>query len=58
MDLENEERTSKIAQWKKLRCCSICFCVTAFFLVITCAFTPLAMDALIGAGAKKSAALT
>ena len=32
--------------------------MTGIFLVITCAFTPLAMDALIAAGAKKSAALT
>ena len=48
MDSEiDTERAEKITKWKKLRCCSICFLITGFLLVITCAFTPMAMDALI-----------
>ncbi len=55
MDSEiDTERTKKLADWKKFRCCSICFLITGIFLVLTCAFTPKVMDSLIVAGAKKS----
>ena len=55
MDSEiDTERTKKLSDWRKFRCCSICFLITGIFLVLTCAFTPKVMDSLITAAAKKS----
>ena len=56
--LSAEEKQQKLAQWRKLRCCTICFLVTGLVLVILCAFTPKAMDAVLVSQAKKTAQLT
>ena len=43
---------------KKCKWWSVCCTVTAVFLIVTCAFTPLAMEGVIKFAAKKGSQLT